>query len=105
MILKLIYIVALVALSIVAVAQEIGNREMGKGKREESLPTSQFPLPTSQHDLAVAKNRKMAKKLKAQHRREFKRKQLKRDKRDVLKPRFKPRPKYQPGRVSRPVVE
>ncbi len=119
MILKLIYIVALVALSTVAVAQEIGKWEEGKGKREKSLLSSQFPLPSSlsQHDRAVERNRKKAKKLKAQHKRAHKLKSLKRDKSDILKPRFRPHPKevqeaierkgrrYQPRRISRPVVE
>lgn len=87
---KLIYIVVLVILSTVAIAQEIKAT-----KTPEQIA----------HEDAVIRNRKKAKKLKAQHRREFKRKQLKRDKRDVLKPRFKARPKYQPRRISRPVAE
>lgn len=90
MLLKLIYIAVLVILSTVAVAQEIKAT-----KTPEQIA----------HEDAVLRNRKKAKKLKAQHKRAHKLKSLKRDKRDVLKPRFKPRPKYQPGRVSRPVVE
>lgn len=90
MLLKLIYIAVLVALSTVAVAQEV-----------KAIKTPEQIA----HEDAVIRNRKTAKKLKAQHRREFKRKELKRDKRDVLKPRFKPRPKYQPQRISRPVAE
>lgn len=90
MLLKLIYIAVLVILSTVAIAQEIKAT-----KTPEQIA----------HEDAVIRNRKKAKKLKAQHRREFKRKQLKCDKRDVLKPRFKPRPKYQPQRILRPVAE
>lgn len=90
MILKLIYIAVLVILSTVAIAQEI-----------KAIKTPEQIA----HERAVERNRKTAKKLKAQHRREHNRKRLKRDKRDILKPRFKPRPKYQPQRISRPVAE
>lgn len=102
MILKLIYIVALVALSTVAIAQEIKAT-----KTPEQIA----------HERAVERNRKTAKKLKAQHKRAHKLKSLKRDKRDVLKPKYRPHPKevqeaierkgrrYQPRRISRPVAE
>ena len=102
MILKLIYIVALVALSTVAIAQEIKAT-----KTPEQIA----------HEDAVIRNRKKAKKLKAQHKRAHKLKSLKRDKNDILKPRFRPHPKevqeaierkgrrYQPRRISRPVAE
>lgn len=90
MLLKLIYIAVLVMMAGIVVAQEV--------------KTTKTPEQTA-HERAVERNRKTAKKLKAQHRRELKRKSLKRDKRDVLKPKYRPHPKYQPQRVSRPVVE
>lgn len=89
MLLKLIYIAVLVMMAGVVVAQEVKTI-----KTPEQIA----------HEDAVARNRKAAKKLKAQHRRELKRKSLKRDKRDVLKPKYRPHPKYQPQRVSRPAV-
>lgn len=90
MLLKLIYIAVLVMMAGIVVAQEV--------------KTTKTPEQTA-HERAVERNRKTAKKLKAQHRRELKRKSLKRDKRDVLKPKYHPHPKYQPHRVSRPAVE
>lgn len=99
---KLIYIAVLVILSTVAVAQEV-----------KAIKTPEQIA----HEDAVIRNRKTAKKLKAQHKRAHKLKSLKRDKSDILKPRFRPHPKevqeaierkgrrYQPRRVSRPVVE
>lgn len=90
MLLKLIYIAVLVMMAGIVVAQEV--------------KTTKTPEQTA-HERAVERNRKAAKKFKAQHRRELKRKSLKSDKRDVLKPKYRPHPKYQPHRVSRPVVE
>lgn len=102
MLLKLIYIAVLVMMAGIVVAQEV--------------KTTKTPEQIA-HERAVERNRKTAKKLKAQHRRELKRKSLKRDKSDILKPRFRPHPKevqeaierkgkrYQPRRISRPVAE